>query len=71
MRMCIVMEKHCTECQHSMPFVLNDINVFFFCVSQYIMWLSSQVADFFETGILNLVPQYDMCLNSGGDYTEK
>jgi hypothetical protein len=34
-------------------------------------WLSSQVADFFDTGIQTLIPQYDKCLNSGGDYFEK
>jgi hypothetical protein len=33
-------------------------------------WLSSQAADFFDTGIQKLVPRYK-CLNSGGDYTEK
>jgi hypothetical protein len=35
------------------------------------MWLSSQTADFFDTSIQNLIPRYDKCLNSGGDYTEK
>jgi hypothetical protein len=34
-------------------------------------WLSSQVADFFDTGIQKLIPQYDKCLNSGGDYVVK
>jgi hypothetical protein len=34
-------------------------------------WLSSQVAYFFGTGIQNLLPPYDMCLNSGGNYVEK
>jgi hypothetical protein len=34
------------------------------------MWLSSQVAEFFDTGIQNL-HRYDKCLNSGGDYVEK
>jgi hypothetical protein len=34
------------------------------------MWLSLQVADFFDTGIQNLIPRYK-CLNSGGDYVEK
>jgi hypothetical protein len=34
-------------------------------------WLSTLVADFIEQGILQLVPRYDKCLNSGGDYTEK
>jgi hypothetical protein len=31
-------------------------------------WLSSEVADFFDTG--TLIPQYDKCLNSDGDYKE-
>jgi hypothetical protein len=34
-------------------------------------WLSSQVADFFDTGIQKLIPQYDKCLSSGSDYVEK
>jgi hypothetical protein len=33
-------------------------------------WLSSQVADFFDTGIQKLVPPYKY-LNSGGDCVEK
>jgi hypothetical protein len=32
-------------------------------------WLSSQVADFSDTGIHKLIPRCDKCLNSGGDYT--
>jgi hypothetical protein len=35
------------------------------------MWLSSQAADFFDTGIQKLIPQYVKCLYSGGDYVEK
>jgi hypothetical protein len=34
-------------------------------------WLSSMAADFFDTGIQKLIPRYDKCLNSGGDYVEK
>jgi hypothetical protein len=34
-------------------------------------WLSSMAADFFDTGIQKLIPQYDKCLNSGGHYVEK
>jgi hypothetical protein len=34
-------------------------------------WLSSMAADFFDTGIQKLIPQYDKCLNSGRDYIEK
>jgi histone-lysine N-methyltransferase SETMAR len=34
-------------------------------------WLSSQAADFFDTGIQELILRYDKCLNSGGDYVEK
>jgi hypothetical protein len=33
-------------------------------------WLSSQAADFFDTGIQKLVPRYK-CLNSGSDNVEK
>jgi hypothetical protein len=35
------------------------------------MWLNSQVADFFDTGIQKLIPQYDSYLSSSGDYIEK
>jgi hypothetical protein len=35
------------------------------------LWLSSHVADFFDTGIQKLIPQYDTCLNSSGNYIEK
>jgi hypothetical protein len=35
------------------------------------MSLSSQAADFFDTGIQKLIPRYDKCLKSGGDYVEK
>jgi hypothetical protein len=35
------------------------------------MWLSSQAADFFNTGIQKLVPAYDKYLNSGNDCVEK
>jgi hypothetical protein len=34
-------------------------------------WLSSLAADFVEQGILQLIPRYDKCRNSGGDYIEK
>jgi histone-lysine N-methyltransferase SETMAR len=34
-------------------------------------WLSSQVADFFNTGIQNLISWYSKCLNSGDVYVEK
>jgi hypothetical protein len=34
-------------------------------------WLSSQVVDFFDTGLQKLIPQYDKCLNSSSDYVEK
>jgi hypothetical protein len=33
-------------------------------------WLSSQAADFFDTGTQKLIPRYKR-LNSGGDYVEK
>jgi hypothetical protein len=35
------------------------------------IWLSIQAADFFDTGIQKLIPQYDNCLNSGCDFVEK
>jgi hypothetical protein len=34
-------------------------------------WLSSQAADFCDTCIQTLTPQYDKCLNSSNDYIEK
>jgi hypothetical protein len=34
-------------------------------------WLSSQAADFFDTGIQKLFPQYDRCHSSSSDYIEK
>jgi hypothetical protein len=34
-------------------------------------WMSSQAADFFDTGIQKRIPPYDKCLSSGGDYVEK
>jgi hypothetical protein len=34
-------------------------------------WLSSQPADFFNTGVQKCIPRYDMCLFSGGNYIEK
>jgi hypothetical protein len=43
-------------------------NEFVECVK---MWLSSEMADFFNTGIRKLIPQYDKCLSSSGDYVEK
>jgi hypothetical protein len=33
-------------------------------------WLSSQVTDFFDTGIQKLIPRYEKCLNSRDDYVE-
>jgi hypothetical protein len=35
------------------------------------MWMSSYASDFFDTGIQKLIPRYDRCLTSGGDYVEK
>ena len=34
-------------------------------------WFQLQAADFYDTGIQKLVPRYDKCLNSGGEYVEK
>jgi histone-lysine N-methyltransferase SETMAR len=34
-------------------------------------WLSSQAADVFDTGMQKLIPRYDKCLSSGGDYVDK
>jgi hypothetical protein len=34
------------------------------------MWMNSQAADFFDTGIQKFILLYK-CLNSGGDYVEK
>jgi hypothetical protein len=35
------------------------------------MWLSSQAADFFDTGTQKLIPPHGKCLNFGGTYVEK
>jgi hypothetical protein len=35
------------------------------------MYLSSKATDFFDTGIQKLIPRYDKCFNSGGDYVQK
>jgi hypothetical protein len=35
------------------------------------MWLISHVADIFDTGLHKLVPRYDRCLSSSGDYVDK
>jgi histone-lysine N-methyltransferase SETMAR len=34
-------------------------------------WLSPQAADIFDTCIQKLIPRYDKCLNSSGDYIEE
>ena len=34
-------------------------------------WFQSQAVDFYDTGIQKLVPRYDKCLNSRGEYAEK
>ena len=34
-------------------------------------WLQSQAADFYDTEYKMMVPRYDKCLNSGGEYVEK
>ena len=34
-------------------------------------WLTSQADAFYEEGLQKLVPHYDKCLNSGGEYVEK
>jgi hypothetical protein len=33
-------------------------------------WLRPKAADFFETDIQDLIPRYEKCLNSVGDYVE-
>jgi hypothetical protein len=35
------------------------------------IWLSSQVADFFDIGIQKLIPRHDKHLNCGDDHAEK
>jgi hypothetical protein len=35
------------------------------------MWLSLQVADFFDGGIQKLISQFDKCLISSSDYVKK
>jgi hypothetical protein len=34
-------------------------------------WLNTQAAVFYNEGIKKVVPHYNKCLNSGGDYAEK
>jgi hypothetical protein len=34
-------------------------------------WFASQAASFYDAEIQKLVPPYDKCLNSGGNYVEK
>jgi hypothetical protein len=34
-------------------------------------WLNSQAADFFDTSMQKLIPQYNKYLNSGSDYIKK
>jgi transposase len=34
-------------------------------------WLSSQATEFSDTGKQKLIPQYDKCPNSGGEYVDK
>jgi hypothetical protein len=34
-------------------------------------WSASQAASLYDAGIQKLVPHYDKCLNSGGNYVEK
>ncbi|GBN06038.1 hypothetical protein AVEN_254475-1 [Araneus ventricosus] len=34
-------------------------------------WFRSQAAEFYEAGMLQLVPRYDTSLNSHGEYVEK
>ena len=38
---------------------------------RHTQWFQSQTADFYDTGIQKLVPRYDKCLNSRGEYVEK
>jgi hypothetical protein len=35
------------------------------------MWLSSQVALFFDIYLQKLIPRHNKCLNCGDDYVEK
>jgi hypothetical protein len=35
------------------------------------IWVSSQAADFSDTGIQKLIPPYGKCLSSRSDYVEK
>jgi hypothetical protein len=65
MPMCIVMEERYTIRQHSTRFVLN---VLVFCDTNVAVLTG---CDFFNTGIQKLIPWYNECLTSGGDYVEK
>jgi hypothetical protein len=61
---------------HLFPYPKNGFGSQCFSNKQELMegvktWLSSQAADFLDTSIQKLVPRYDKCLNSSGDYIEK
>jgi hypothetical protein len=34
-------------------------------------WFKGQVADFYDSGIMKLVPRLNKCLDNAGDYVEK
>jgi transposase len=52
---------------YSPDFAPSDYHLFTYLKN----WLSSQAADFFDTGIQKLIPRYDKFLSSGRDYVEK
>jgi hypothetical protein len=60
---------------HLFTFLKNWLGLQRFSNNEQLMegvksWLSSQAADFYDTGIQELFPRYK-CLNSGGDYVGK
>jgi hypothetical protein len=40
-------------------------------VQEIMMWFEVQAAEFYDSGIQNLVPRLNKCLHNAGDYVEK
>ena len=55
---------------------MTDVSQFLICPCTFLRFqglysMTSQVAAFYEEGIQKLVPRYNKCLISGGEYVEK
>jgi hypothetical protein len=79
----VVVQKHKSCTKHAAPCVLYSaphLDHLFLAGKKFAndklketvqKWLMSQVGDFCEQGIQNLVPCYDTCLNADGHYVDK